>query len=337
MPSGLVFITGATGFIGSVIALKTLKAGYSLRISVRKEEQILKLKTLISRYEDRVDFVITADITHESSFAGKLNGVNYVLHVASPLPHGTNPETYFGPAVSGTTAILKEAAKVSSIKKVVITSSIVAFMPISGLPEGGVIKEDNDWDLSVDPNSDFSGANDDATGMRLYHASKLLANKASWDFKKTVNPRFSLVTLHPAFVYGHNPLQKTAQELGGTNGLFFLTVAGGKPLVTITAVHVEDVAESHVKALADDISDGSYLLAGEKASWKDVAAIVEREYPQLGFKISSEISGESWPLDTAKAERELRMQWRSLEQMTKEVIGQQIKLRGQNEDDFVSM
>lgn len=52
----------------------------------------------------------------------------------------TNPETYFGPAVKGSTAILKEAAKVSSIKKVVITSSIVALMPISGLPEGGVIK-----------------------------------------------------------------------------------------------------------------------------------------------------------------------------------------------------
>ncbi|KAL4863037.1 hypothetical protein BDV12DRAFT_202465 [Aspergillus spectabilis] len=275
MPSGLVFITGATGFIGSVTAIKTVQAGYSLRISVRKEEQIPKLKTALSGYEDKIDFVVTPDISQESSFAGKLDGVDYVLHVASPLPHGTNPETYFGPAVKGTTAILKEAAKVSSIKKVVITSSIAALMPISGLPEEGVIKEDNGWDLSVDPTADFTGANDSATGMKLYHASKILANQASWDFKKTENPSFSLVTIHPAFVYGRNPLQATAQELGGTNGLFFLTVANGTPMDTITAVHVEDTAEGHVKALADNIPDGS------------------------------------------------------LEQMTKDLIGQQLELRGQ--------
>ncbi|KAL2820084.1 NAD(P)-binding protein [Aspergillus granulosus] len=330
MPCGLVFITGATGFIGSAVAIKTLQAGYSLRISVRKEEQIPKLKAALSEFEDKIDFVVTPDITQQSSFAGKLDGANYVLHIASPLPHGTDPETYFGPAVKGTTAILKEAAKVSSIKKVVITSSIAALMPISGLPEGGVIKEDNDWDLSVDQTADLTGANDEATSMKLYHASKLLANQATWDFKKTENPSFSVVTIHPAFVYGRNPLQTTAEELSGTNGVFFLTVAGGKPLVTITAVHIDDVAEGHVKALADNIPDGSsYLLAGKKAFWKDVATIVKKEYPHLGFKISEEIAGESWPVNTTKAETELGMQWRSLEQITRDVIDQQIELRSQ--------
>jgi nucleoside-diphosphate-sugar epimerase len=140
MPRGLVFITGATGFIGSAVAIKTLQAGYSLRISVRKEEQIPKLKAALSGFEGKIDFVVIPDITQRSAFAGKLDGADYVLHLASPLPHGTNPETYFGPAVKGTTAILKEAAKVTSIKKVVITSSIAAFIPISGLPEGGVVK-----------------------------------------------------------------------------------------------------------------------------------------------------------------------------------------------------
>ncbi|PWY68217.1 3-beta hydroxysteroid dehydrogenase/isomerase family protein [Aspergillus eucalypticola CBS 122712] len=328
MSSGLVFITGATGFIGSAVAIKTLQAGYSLRISVRKEEQIPKLKAALSEYEDRIEFVITPDITQPSSFAGKLDGAKYVLHVASPMPHGTNPETYFGPAVMGTTTILKEAAKVSSIKKVVITSSIAALIPMSGRPEGGVIKENNDWDLSVDQTADLTGANNEATSMNLYHASKLLANQASWDFKKTENPTFSLVTLHPAFVFGRNALQTTAEDLSGTNGLFFLTVADGKPLINITAVHIDDVAEAHVKALADNIPDrSSYLLAGKKNSWKDVAEVVKKEYPHLGFKISNDISGESWPVDTTKAEAELGMQWRSLEQMTRDVIDQQIELR----------
>ncbi|GLA12058.1 hypothetical protein AnigIFM62618_007191 [Aspergillus niger] len=291
MPSGLVFITGATGFIGSAVAIKTLQAGYSLRISVRNKEQIPNLKAALSEFKDKIDFVITPDITQETSFAGKLNGASY-----------------------GTTAILKEAAKVSSIKKVVITSSIVALTPRSGFPEGGVIKEDNDWDLSVDQTADFTGANDEATSMSLYHASKLLANQASWDFKKAENPSFSLVTIHPAFVYGRNPLQTTAEELSGTNALFFLTVADGKPLAPL---------------LLSMSTMSSYLLAGKKAFWRDVAAIVRKEYPHLGFKISEEIAGESWPVDTTKAETELGMHWRSLEQMTRDVIDQQIELRSQ--------
>lgn len=165
--------------------------------------------------------------------------------------------------------------------------------------------------------------------MKLFYAYKLLANQASWDFKKTENPSFSLVTIHPAFVYGRNPFQTTPEELSGTNAGFFLTVAGGKPLVGITAVHIDNVPEGHVRALADNIPDGSYLLAGKKASWKDVATIVKKEYPHLGFTISEEIAGESWPVNTTKAETELGMQWRSLEQMTRDVINQQIELRSQ--------
>jgi nucleoside-diphosphate-sugar epimerase len=140
MPSGLIFITGATGFIGSAVALEALNAGYSLRISIRKESQIPKLKKVLSQFEDKIEFVVVPDITQGSSFAGKLDGVDYVLHLASPLPHGTNKETYFGPALKGTTAILKEAAKVSTIKRVVITSSIAAFIPVTGIPEGGVVR-----------------------------------------------------------------------------------------------------------------------------------------------------------------------------------------------------
>lgn len=140
MPAGLIFITGATGFIGSAVALEALNAGYSLRISIRKESQIPKLKKILSQFEDKIEFVVVPDITQESSFAGKLEGVEYVLHLASPLPHGTNKETYFGPAVKGTTAILKEAAKVRTVKRVVITSSMAALIPLTGVPEGEFVR-----------------------------------------------------------------------------------------------------------------------------------------------------------------------------------------------------
>lgn len=144
MSQGLIFITGASGFIGSATALEAVKAGYRLRICLRKPSE--QLETLLSAYSKQIEFVIVPDITDESAFDGKLHGVDYVFHLASPLLHGTDKETYFKPAVEGTTALLKAAAKVPSIKKVVVTSSIAALIPLTGLPDGGVIK--GIWDDS---------------------------------------------------------------------------------------------------------------------------------------------------------------------------------------------
>ncbi|XP_756121.2 putative 3-beta hydroxysteroid dehydrogenase/isomerase [Aspergillus fumigatus Af293] len=331
MPAGLIFITGATGFIGSAVALEALNAGYSLRISIRKESQIPKLKKILSQFEDKIEFVVVPDITQESSFAGKLEGVEYVLHLASPLPHGTNKETYFGPAVKGTTAILKEAAKVSTVKRVVITSSMAALIPLTGVPEGEFVREDTGWDLSVDPNADFTGPDDAATSFRLYRASKLLANNASWEFRNTAKPHFALVTLHPAYVFGHNHVQTSPEEVqGGTNGMLWGTIMTGKPMGNSTGVHVRDVAEAHIKALDETVPDGSkFLLAGKRASWSDVARIVKRDYPDIGAKITEDISGEPFPLDTTEAEKVLGMKWRSLDQMVKDVVDQQLELMRQ--------
>lgn len=138
MSKGLIFITGATGFIGSATAVEALKTGYRLRVCHRKPPD--QLQILLSDYTDRVEFVSISDLTNEIEFSGKLDGVDHVLHLASPLPHTTDKDAYFDPAVKGTLALLRAAAKVPSIKKFVITWSIAALIPLSGIPDGGIIK-----------------------------------------------------------------------------------------------------------------------------------------------------------------------------------------------------
>ncbi|KAJ5138256.1 NAD-dependent epimerase/dehydratase [Penicillium bovifimosum] len=323
MSNQLIFITGATGFIGSATALAALKAGYRLRVCLRKPSE--QLEALLSEYSNQVEFVTVPDITAETAFDGKLNGVDYVLHLASPLAHGTNKESHFAPAVKGTTAVLKAAAKVSSIKKVVITSSIAAFIPLTGIPAGGVIKEDNDWDFSVDEHANFEDPeNPDATPMRLYMASKLLANQATWDFRATAKPHYALVTLHPAFVFGHNNVQ-TSADVTGTNSLLWNFIMKGDPTVNIGGVHVQDVADAQIKALDAKIVDGSkYLLAGPKMTGANVAPIVKKFYPDSGALVTEDIQGGGFPTDTTKAETELGMQWRSVETLVRDVMDQQL-------------
>ena len=166
--------------------------------------------------------------------------------MASPLAKSTNPADIFPPAVQGTVGILKDAAKITTITKVVITSSIAALVPLTGAPDGAVVKgmlsitnpsiilgtnqssEDTDWDLSVDPKGDFRAENDFATSMKVYSASKLLANQASWDFMEKEKPGFALVTIHPSLVYGKNLIQQSAKDLeGSTNGLLFSSIMNG--------------------------------------------------------------------------------------------------------------
>lgn len=43
-----VFITGATGFIGSRVAEDTLQAGYRVRLSIRRAEQQQSLEKLLA-------------------------------------------------------------------------------------------------------------------------------------------------------------------------------------------------------------------------------------------------------------------------------------------------
>ncbi|KAJ5542712.1 NAD-dependent epimerase/dehydratase [Penicillium sp. DV-2018c] len=326
MSNQLIFITGATGFIGSTTALEALKAGYRLRICVRKPSE--QLEALLSEYSNQIEFVTVPDLTAETAFDGKLNDVDYVLHLASPLAKGTKKEDYFIPAVKGTTALLKAAAKVPSIKKVVITSSIAALMPIAGVPEGGVVKEDNDWDFSVDENANFEDPqNPGLTPLRLYVASKLLANEATWHFRETAKPHYALVTLHPAFVFGPNLVQTSPDNMG-TNRLLMNFIMKGDPTARITGVHVQDVAEAHIKVLDEKFKDGStYLLAGPKMTGANIAPIVKKFYPNSGALVTEDSEGIMIPNDASRAERELGMRWRSVETLVRDVMDQQLKFR----------
>lgn len=138
MSESLVFITGSTGFIGSHVVLQTLDAGYKVRLSVRKESQIEGLKKLFPKHINNVDFVVIPDLSISSAFDSALKGVEYVFHIASPMPgKGTDFKAeYLNPAVQGTTALLDAAKKVNTIKRVVIVSSVLALVQLDALVTG---------------------------------------------------------------------------------------------------------------------------------------------------------------------------------------------------------
>lgn len=119
-------------------------------------------------------------------------------------------------------------------------------------------------------------------------------------------------------------MQSSAGEIG-SNGVLWKPIMTGVSGPSPAGVHIQDVAEAHIKALSPSIPDGSkYLLVGKKTTWKEVAEILHRDYPNLGAKVTAEAGEGYMPFDASKAEQELGMNWRSWEEMIHEVTDQQL-------------
>jgi nucleoside-diphosphate-sugar epimerase len=165
--------------------------------------------------------------------------------------------------------------------------------------------------------------------MGQYHASKLAAHTATLDYISDHKPDYTVVTIHPVFVFGENLLQTTAGELGGTNGMLFGSLYSKEsPTASYRGVHVLDVAEAHIRALSlDDAPIASFLLASKGKSWEEVMDFAKNEFPEAGFETKSK-AGDLWSVDTTRAEAHLGFkEWREMEEQVRDVVQQQLKLR----------
>lgn len=129
-PRPLIFVTGATGFIGAHAFTQALDAEYRVRLSVRKESQIESLKSVAGKHLSNVEFVVIPDLAVPGAFDKALQGATHVFHVASPMP-GTGTDfktTYLAPALNGTMELLNAAKRVDTIQRVIIVSSSVTFI-----------------------------------------------------------------------------------------------------------------------------------------------------------------------------------------------------------------
>jgi nucleoside-diphosphate-sugar epimerase len=102
--------------------------------------------------------------------------------------------------VRGTTSILNSALKHgSNLKRVVLTSSVVAVFELTSLPR--VFNETNWNDAAVKAVKTEGSAVDPYT---IYQASKTLAEKAAWEFVAAHKSEISwdLVAINPPWIFG---------------------------------------------------------------------------------------------------------------------------------------
>ncbi|EGF97908.1 uncharacterized protein MELLADRAFT_113978 [Melampsora larici-populina 98AG31] len=211
-----------------------------------------------------------------------------IIHVASPFNTHTSDDpyqTYISPAVNGTLSILKSANSLNgkSIKRVIITSSLGAIASVESLSEPSFKATHiyTEQDFNEDDPKILEEKGSASPPFTAYFASKVLAEKAAWEFVKTNKPKFDLTTICPSFVLGpiiHEVKDETS--LNTSLSFFYQFLLGrisseiaNRP--TASEVDVRDVAFAHIQSLLIEKAGGNrYLISKQPLIWQDALDIV---------------------------------------------------------------
>ncbi|KAL6327747.1 hypothetical protein AAG906_024717 [Vitis piasezkii] len=246
----VVCVTGASGYIASWLVKLLLQRGYTVKATVRdpndpkKTEHLLALEGAKERLH-----LFKANLLEEGSFDSVVDGCDGVFHTASPVVlivddprfilywFHSHTAQLIDPALKGTMSVLGSCAKVPSVKRVVVTSSM-ASVAFNGKPLAPDVLVDESW---------FSDPVFCEKSKLWYMLSKTLAEEAAWKFAKENG--IDMVTINPGWVIG--PLLQPTLNLRDTF-----------PNKTHRWVDVRDVAMAHIQAYELSTARGRYCLVG---------------------------------------------------------------------------
>ncbi|KAL5709403.1 hypothetical protein ACHQM5_020099 [Ranunculus cassubicifolius] len=266
----LVCVTGASGFIASWLVKLLLQRGYTVNASVRDPNDRRKTEHLrsLAGADDRLN-LFKANLLEEGSFDEIVDGCDGVFHTASPFFHNvTDPQVeLIDPAVKGTLNVLESCAKASSVKKVVLTSSIAA-VAYNERPRTPEVVIDETW---------YTNADMCRESKAWYTVSKTLAEEAAWKF--VMEHGLELCTINPAMVVG--PLLQPTLNTSAQSVLNLINGSETYPNQTFGWVDVRDVASAHIYAFEIPSAKGRYLLVDDVAHYSDVVKILGKLYPHI--------------------------------------------------------
>ncbi len=245
-----VFVTGATGFLGSHVARVLASEGADLRLLVRPTSDLRNIADLNAER-------VVGDLRDPASIEKAISGCQVVFHVAADYRLWVrDPAEMYRSNVEGTRALL-DAARKQGVRRVVYTSS-VATMGFGSNGNGGASMTeahltDEDSPVSL---GDMIGP---------YKRSKFMAEQVAFEAAKA---GIDVVIVNPTTPVGERDVKPTP------TGRIVLDFLKRKfPAYVETGLNLVDATEcarGHVQALEKGKSGERYILGGENLTLKQI-------------------------------------------------------------------
>lgn len=318
------FVTGATGFVGGVLAKKLRAAGHEVNASVRSPEKAKDLQALGVK-------LFKGDVTEKGSMREAMTGVEGVYHVAGWYKVGAKDKRGGVEVnIKGTRNVL-ELMQELKIPKGVYTSTLA-------------VNSDTKGKL-VDEAYHFTGQH-----LSEYDRTKAAAHDIANEF---IAKGLPLVIVQPGLIYGPGDTSSVRTSL-----INFLR--GQLPMLpyetTLCWAHVDDIVDGHILAMEKGKIGESYHICGEpyklydayqlaskvsgkrapmgvspnlmkamSALVKPLDAILPESYTSEGLRI---IAGVTYIGDNSKAKRELGFDPRPVSAGWAETVKYEMELMG---------
>lgn len=236
-----VFLTGATGFVGSHVARSLADQGAQLRVLVRPTSNLANLEGLNAE-------TATGDLLQPEGLRSALRGCDALMHVAADYRLWVrNPETMYATNVEGTRALLR-IAREEGVPRAVYTSSVATM----GFKHDGTIVNEATPVLLADM-------------IGHYKRSKFLAERAAIEAAQAGQ---QVIILNPTTPIGAQDVKPTPTGriiVDFLNKKFPAYVDTGLNLVDVT-----EVARTHCAALETGRPGERYILGGENLTLKQI-------------------------------------------------------------------
>jgi len=241
--SGLVLVTGASGFLGSYVVRLLVTAGRPVRVLVRRPD------ALAPAVRSGVECV-TGDVRDPAAVCRAVTGTQTVLHLAACARAWSRDPAEFTAVNVHAVEVLLEAAARAGVERLAHVSTVLTLPP-------------------------FRPAAIDGPASRLtpYETTKRAGERLVESY--AAQGRHATI-LHPTRVYGPGP----RTEANAVSKVIALYLAGRFRVrlddgdAVANYVHAADVASGIVLAGERGRPGAHYLLGGENASFHDFLALV---------------------------------------------------------------
>lgn len=272
-PRGPVLVTGANGYVASWLVKRLLELGIDVHGTVRDPRDPARTGHLrtIARGRPGTLSLFRADLLDPDGFDRAMAGCPLVFHTASPLivrDVGDPLRDLIEPATRGTRHVLEAAGRTGAVRRVVLTSSIVAIYGDAADLE----------QIEADRFDESHWNTTSHEGHQPYAYSKTLSERLAWKMAEE-QTRWDLVVVNPGLVLGPGLGRSTNAE-----GVLIMRDLGngghrvGAAELEFAIVDVRDVAEGHLQAGLVREAEGRYILVSETRSLIEIAGILRDRF-----------------------------------------------------------